>query len=347
MSDATTATGGGEGAAPSTPAATPTAPTNAKSAAGNAAPPAATPTAAPAPRRHKITANGREEEVDDATYIDRLKELHGEDGIRNIANLGAITRRKLSELGHSKKQIDEALEDLSDMERLGALIERKHGREKALRWMEGYYSKHLEQQKLDPAERERRAKLDDIEERERKLKERERGHKATEVERQAAALQPKLEEKFTQAVKAHGVERLTPVMRSRMAKLVEDGYADLQRSGERITGAAMDMVIADAAREVASRHYDEVAGDFPRLPEGKRAEVVRSVLASMTPAQIYAAIGEQRMREFRRWDLDEAKRRRGGAAVKPLAPQPKPNGNGAPSTRTPKTIDDWLGPEKF
>jgi hypothetical protein len=305
----------------------------------------AAPAAPPAPRKHKVIDGDREVEVTDAEYIDRMRSMYGDDGMKRIDGLTTQGRRILSEAGLSKKQITEAAGDLKDRRKVMQLLTRIHGQDGARAIVEEWYAGDVESRNKDP-------KLRDLDDREAKLTARERAieeadrrehEKATQA--RVAEIQPELEAMFGKAVEQHGV-KLTRVMQSRMAKLVEDEVTQLRSSGHRVSNDDFRQIVLDAGREVATKHWGEVEGDFPNMPAEKRTALVRSTLAKMTPADIYAAIGEQRMREFRRWDLDEAKRRRAGTApAKPLAPQPKPAASNGAKGKGPVSIDDWL-PER-
>ncbi len=299
--------------------------------------------AAPAPRRHKITYEGREEELDDAGVVDALKATLGEDGFKNAAQLTRVLRQKLSQAGASERQIRDAAEDLKSPKKMMALMRRIHGPDVTRAEIEEYYSGDLAERQRSPEERKTRERMSDLDRREARIKDAEARERETATSAQAAKLQPQLQTEFARQVEKHGV-KMTPIMQSRMAKLVEDEVTSLRDGGQRVSQEDFRQIIADAAHDVASKHFGEIEGDFPNLPAEKRTALIRSSLATMKPSEIAEAIGEQRMREFRRWDLEEARRRRGSPTQ--LAPQPKPKAPTAPSSGGGRTVDDWL-PEKF
>jgi hypothetical protein len=302
--------------------------------------------AAPAPaaetaaeRRIRIAREGGgEEELSPRDYVERLIEIHGEDGLRNIGGLGQITRRKLSELGASKRQIDEALQDLADPKRALRLIEKKHGREAARRALEEWYAEDVEERSLDPKAREERKRLSSLDERERTIAEKEARWREQEEQRVAAELQPQLGAQFKGALQRAGAEAATPLMIGKMAAIVEAEIADARAKGHRVTREDFQLIVNDAARAVASKHYEEVAADVPRLPEAKRMALVQQVVGTMKPEQLAQLLGEQGVRAFRRWDAERVRAKQ----ATPVAQQPKPRDGGGQREKAPVHVDDWL-----
>jgi endonuclease YncB( thermonuclease family) len=297
--------------------------------------------ATPPPFRLKINDAGREEEIDEREFVNRLRAIHGDDGLRNLGNLSAATRRKLTEAGMSKKQIDEAISDLDDEQRAMAVLEKRHGKAKARKMVEDWYARDLEERNLDPREREQRQKLAGLSERERIVAEKEAKWQQQEEERQAAELQPQLGREFTEALKRAGAEGATPLMLARMAAIVEAEVEDARKSRRGISRDDWALIVSDAARSIASKHYDEIAADIPRLPEAKRRAVVQQAIASMPPQQIAELLGEQGVRAFRRWDAERVRAK----AAAPVAAQPRPRVSPS-EPRERKTVDDWI-PEKW
>lgn len=294
---------------------------------------------APTSRKIRVVDNGREEEIDGNTLLERLIAIHGEDGIKAIGSLSTATRRKLSELGATKKQIEEALADLDDPRKVFRLVERKHGREAARRAVEEWYAADVEERNLDPKTREERKRLSSIEERERKIAEWERQQEERRVAERAAQLQPQLGKMFDAALGRSGVTDIDPLMRRDMAKIVEDEIEAARKAGERITDDDFRMIVDDAARAVARQYGEESLGRFRKAPAEKRREVLKAELAAMDPKDLRELLGEEGVRRFRRADAEAV--RRGQAKAAPLAPQPKPKPSGeAPRER--KHIDEWL-----
>ena len=295
----------------------------------------------PPPFRLKINDAGREEEIDEREFVNRLRAIHGDDGLRNLGNLSAATRRKLTEAGMSKKQIDEAISDLDDEQRAMAVLEKRHGKAKARKMVEDWYARDLEERNLDPRERERRELSGSIEQM-RREKEALEAEKRERLEaQQAAELQPQLGREFTEALKRAGAEGATPLMLARMAAIVEAEVDDARKSRRGLSRDDWALIVSDAARSIASKHYDEIAADIPRLPEAKRRAVVQQAIASMPPQQIAELLGEQGVRAFRRWDAERVRAK----AASPVAAQPKPRSNPS-EPRERKTVDDWI-PEKW
>jgi hypothetical protein len=293
--------------------------------------------ATPPPFRLKINDAGREEEIDEREFVSRLRAIHGDDGLRNLGNLSAATRRKLTEAGMSKKQIDEAIGDLDDEQRAMNVLVKRHGLAKARKIVEDWYANDVTERNLDPREREQRQKLAGLSERERIVAEKEAKWQQQEEERQAAELQPQLGREFTEALKRHGAEGATPLMLARMAAIVEAEVDDARKSRRGISRDDWALIVSDAARSIASKHYDEIAADIPRLPEAKRRAVVQQAIASMPPQQIAELLGEQGVRAFRRWDAERVRAK----AASPVAAQPKPRPGGG-TERAPVHVDDWI-----
>lgn len=295
------------------------------------------PPATPPPFRLKVTDAGREEEIDEREFISRLRAIHGDEGLRNLGNLSTATRRKLTEAGLSKKQIDEAIADLDDEQRAMAVLEKRHGKAKARKIVEDWYARDLEERNLDPRERERRELSGSIEQM-RREKEALEAEKRERLEaQQAAELQPQLGREFTEALKRHGAEGATPLMLARMAAIVEAEVDDARKSRRGLSRDDWALIVSDAARSVASKHYDEIAADIPRLPEAKRRAVVQQAIATMQPQQIAELLGEQGVRAFRRWDAERVRAK----AAAPVAAQPKPR-QGTGGERAPVHVDDWI-----
>jgi hypothetical protein len=269
-------------------------------------------TKAEAARRIRIQWQGREEEVDDKTLVDTLLEALGEDGVRNVAQLGKAARTKVAKLGEQEHALKQAAEDLRDPQRLFKLVERIHGRKAARAFVEDYYAGIIEEEGLPPEERERRQIKSELEqlraEKERLSREREEREMAT----RAQQAQQQIGKAFKSALGEVGLDA-TPHVMARMAALAEAQLAE---------GVPFDA--RELAREVAQEYEGgEVAGYIQRLAK--------------SPEKLVKYLGADGLRALREYDV---KRARQAQAPAPAATAPAPRKSSEKRDKIP--VDDFF-----
>lgn len=251
-------------------------------------------TKAEAARRIRIQWEGREEEVDDKTLVDTLLSALGEDGVRNVAQLGKVARTKVAKLGEQERALRAAAEDLKDPRRLFALVERMHGRKAAREYVEDWYAAQLEEDRLAPEEKERRSLSQELEKLRAEKQKLEQERYQRELSTKTQEAQRQIGSAFKSALSEVGLDP-TPHMMARMAALAEAQLSE---------GVPFDA--RELAREVAAEYEQgEVAGFLKKL--------------ASNPEKLVKYLGQDGLRNLRQWDVERVK----ATAPKgnPLAPQ--------------------------
>jgi hypothetical protein len=286
--------------------------------------------------RIRLQWEGKEEEVDDATYVDRIREVLGDEGLRNVGQLGKLARTKVSKLGERERVLKQAEEDLRDEERALALLERIHGKDKIRARFEEWYARDLDDRKLTPEQREARGLKSELEQlRAEKAKiEREREERA--IAQQVSKLQPQFGRDFTNALASTGLDKgmVDAEMLADMAKYVEGELGDIRSEAD------YRAVLAEAARAVSRKHVQSVAQRAPKLPKESRAAVLREALKGMSPAEVAELLGEEGVRAFRKHDIERTKSKQGGGA--PPASAPAPRQSNGQFEKKHRNIDDFF-----
>jgi hypothetical protein len=264
-------------------------------------------------RRIKIQWEGQEQELDDKSLVDTLLAALGEDGLKNVAQLGKVARTKVSKLGQQEQALREAAADLKDPKRMFALVERIHGKKAARTFVEDYYAGVLEEDRLPQEEREKRSLKSEVEqlraERERLASEKQQREMATQVQAQQRAIG----KAFTAALGEVGIDP-TPHTLARMAALAE---ADLAETG------SFDP--RDVARAVAQEYEQgEVAGFLKNLAKN--------------PEKLAKYLGQDGLRALRQWDVDRVK----GAPSKVAQPSAAPSRRTEQPAREKVKVDDFF-----
>lgn len=284
-------------------------------------------TETPAQARARIKVG--DQELDDAAYVDMLREALGEDALPNVGGLAKVARSKVSEVGRREHQIRQAIEDMKDPERVWAVLDRLHpGKVRSM--MEARYAQMLEDDSTPPEEREKRGLKSEIErmKAEKAALEKER-HDAARAA-QVAELQPQFGREFTAALKVAGAEA-DPETLAAMAQYVE---AELDTVHDEPTYRAL---VAEAARAVSKRFGEGVAARAKRLSKAQRIEVLRDTLREMTYEELRDALGDEGARKFRAGDIAAAKR--GNAPAQQPAARAAANGS---KPRERQSLDDFF-----
>jgi hypothetical protein len=271
---------------------------------------------APPPARARIKVS--DAELDDAAYVDLLRETLGDEVLPNIGELARIARAKVSNVGKTEHQLRQAIEDLRDEERAFDVLERIHGTQKARAMMERRYARYLEDDATPPEEREKRGVQSDVErlraEREALLREKQEREKAAMV----AQLTPQFGRDFSRALTAAGSEP-DPEQLAAMAAYVEQ---ELDHVGSEADYRAL---VAEAARATARRFSDGVAQRLPKLPKERAKPALRELLKGWTAEEIADLLGDEGRRKLRAHEIE---------AVKRATPA-----NGAPARSAPKATN--------
>lgn len=254
-------------------------------------------TAAQAARRWKLQVEGREEEVDDAGLLQSLLETHGEEGLRNIAQLSKAARRKMGELSHKEKQLLAAAEDLKNPKARWSLLERiAGGRDKLRAELEDWYAGDIEERQLSPEARRLReleTKLSRYEAEEKRK--REEAEKAAEAQQQQQ-LQRSLGQQFSQALRQIG-EEPDAVALAQMAFIAEQHAA---------SDGSFDPL--------------EVAREWQRdYTDGRIAQRIRRHASD--PEKLVKLIGEDAVRALRQYDVQRVKAKQAPLPAAAPAPQ--------------------------
>ena len=262
------------------------------------------PAAEPEPWRkakHKVTVRDKEIEVP-------YEEL--------VANyqLKRASYERLEEAARLKKQMDGLLAGLRDGASKGDFgplkkLATKLGYD-VRRFSEAELTEALRQEQMTPEER-RRADLD-LKERELKHREEtwEKKRTESEINRVAKQLESEYAQSIPAALKAAGVPQ-TPYQQRRLASLLHEAI-----------GSDTGLTVEEAAQIVAEEYREEVTAHLGELD-------VDGVLA---------LIGEERMKEVRRRDIERV--RNGGAAP------PPPSGH-EPAKDRPRAKPQQLTPDEF
>lgn len=281
----------------------------------------------PAQARARIKVD--DQELDDAAYVDLLREALGDDALPNVGSMAKIARTKVSHVGKAEHQIRQAIEDLKDPERVWAVLDRLHpGKVRSM--MEARYAQMLEDDSTPPEEKEKRGLKSEIERMRAEKAALEKERHDTARAAQVAELQPQFGREFTAALKVAGADA-DPETLAEMAKYVE---AELDTVHDESTYRAL---VAEAARAVARRFGEGVAVRAKKLPKATRIEVLRETLREMTYEELRDALGDEGARKFRAGDIAAAKR--GNAPPQQGRPTQQANGS---KPRERQSLDDFF-----
>lgn len=282
-------------------------------------------TAAQARARIKVG----DEELDDATYIDRLREALGPEALANIGGLAKVARSKVSTVGKQEHQLRRAVEDLKDPRRVWDVLDRIHpGKLRSL--MEERYAQFLEDDSVPPEEREKKGLQGEIERMraEKKALEDEKRERAATAMREQ--LVPQFGRDFTTALKGCGADA-DPEMLGAMAAYVEQELDSVQSEAD------YRALVGEAARAVARKYGDGVMARIPKLPKDKRIAALKETLREMSYDELIDALGVEGARKFRAGDIERAKR-----PAQPAA-RPAVQASGSrPATREKQSLDDFF-----
>lgn len=281
-------------------------------------------TAAQARARIKVG----DEELDDAAYVDMLRDALGPEALANVGGLAKVARGKVSTVGKQEHQLRRAVEDLKDPQRVWDVLERLHpGKLRSL--MEAKYADFLEEDSVPPEEREKRGLKSEIE-RMRAEKEslaaEKRERAATQMREQ---LVPQFGRDFTTALKGCGADA-DPEMLGAMAAYVEQELDTVQSEAD------YRALVGEAARAVARKYGDGVVSRIPKLPKEKRIAALKETLREMSYDELIDALGVEGARKFRAGDIAAAKR----GPVPTRGPAAAPAAR--PATREKQSLDDFF-----
>ncbi len=273
-------------------------------------------TAAQARARYKVG----DEDLDADQVLERIVGAVGPEGLSNISGLASLVRRQMSETGRTKAEIQQAVADLRDPRRRGAVLERLAGGRDQLRaWTEEWYAEDLEERGKSPEEREKGKVQTELQQ----LKAERDAIAKEKAERERVQLASKMEldfgRDFTAALRAVG-EIADGDMLAEMSKYVEAELNDLRGEGD------YRAVVEEAARAVARKFGEGTAARFPKLAKDKRIAAVRAELAAMSYEELRDALGDEGARKFNAGEVARLKSRTAGAVAANGAPPRASNG---------------------
>ncbi len=289
MSDGAT-TGGSAPSAPTTTATAPSAPAAPSNAAAKPAAPTttATPpdTSAPPEPRHKIKVRGEERELGLSELLKLAEKADGAEArYREVSKREKEVETLLQRIPADPVGAMEAL--VGDRSQAAKTIRSALLRDPAMRAeLEREMLEMYEYEAKSPAEQAKLREQEELREKARRLDALEREQASRREEQQAQHIQTQLGNAFGQALQSVGLKQSKATMRAMVAEteqLVEDHYAGKRR-------LTMADISAAAARVKADLDEDR-----------------RSSIGSLDADALEALLGEEKIAELRKRDLERLK----------------------------------------